>query len=304
MNTSHLKKSGALLGALVADSAALGLHWLYDQEQIARVESTGDILFRQPDSNSYENCKGYFAQGGRHAGQLSHYGESARLVAQVCADGRYDTESHRGAFYAAFGPCGSFSGYADRPTKALIAAMITDADHVNDPSGVDDDQLPGLCPVPAVFANELPRDTALGAVQVISTNEQVWVSAEILYTCLELLAKGATLKKALEASAITYSGLIPDLLSEAMALDSYQPLEAAVHFGLACHVSQGMPLAWHLLYHADSFEMAVRDNIRCGGDSCGRAMVLGAIAGMAFDIPEKMLQRFENTHQARALGKV
>lgn len=108
-----------------------------------------------------------------------------------------------------------------------------------------------------------------------------------------LVADSVSLKEALTTAAASGPGELADLLAEAMALEGYPPLDAAVHFGLACHVSQGMPLAWHLLYHADSFETVVRDNIRCGGDSCGRAMVLGAIAGMAFDIPEQMLQRLE-----------
>ena len=31
------KNSDAILGALVADAAALGLHWLYDPDRISRV---------------------------------------------------------------------------------------------------------------------------------------------------------------------------------------------------------------------------------------------------------------------------
>ena len=40
-----MNKNDAITGALVADAAGMGLHWLYDQEQIKLVESTGDILF-------------------------------------------------------------------------------------------------------------------------------------------------------------------------------------------------------------------------------------------------------------------
>lgn len=284
----QLDRMNALKGALLSDAAALGLHWLYDQEQIARVEATGNILFRQPDINIYEGRKGYFAQGGRRAGNLSHYGESARLVGELCVNGEYSTDAHRKAFFAAFGPCGSFNGYADRPTKALIARMLVDADEIKDPSGVDDDQMPGLCPLPGVFAAGLPVESAFNAVQVISTNKQVMESASIIFTCLELLIGGTPITQALEQSAQSGTGTIHDLLNEAIGQPDYQPLEMAQRFSLACHVPQGMPVAWHLLYHADSFEMAVRDNIRCGGDSCGRSMIIGSIAGLAFDIPERL----------------
>ena len=275
----------------MSDAAALGLHWLYDQEQIARVESTGSLLFRQPDNNIYEGRKGYFAQGGRQAGDLSHYGESARLVGQLCTSGQYSADTHRQAFFAAFGPCGSFNGYADRPTKALIANMLANVDDIEDPSGVDDDQLPGLSPLPGVFAAGLSAQDAFSAVQVISTNSEVMESAGIVFSCLELLSGGMPLKTALEQSALSGTGNIHALLKQALEQKAYQPLEMAQRFGLACHVPQGMPVAWHLLYHAENFEMAVRDNIRCGGDSCGRSMIVGAIAGMSFDIPDALQDR-------------
>ncbi|WP_264754791.1 ADP-ribosylglycohydrolase family protein [Marinobacter sp. LV10R510-11A] len=36
-----------------------------------------------------------------------------------------------------------------------------------------------------------------------------------------------------------------------------------------------MPVIFHILSHADSFTEAVRANIHCGGDSCGRAWIIG-----------------------------
>ncbi|MFK7858499.1 MAG: ADP-ribosylglycohydrolase family protein [Granulosicoccus sp.] len=283
----------ALSGTLVADAASLGLHWLYDQKQIAAIEDTGSVLFRQPDANAFAGRKGYFAQGGRHAGQLSHYGESARLMVEACAGGRYDSEVHRQAFFDTFGPCGSFCGYADRPTKALIARMIIEGDDLQDPSGMDDDQNPGLCPVAGVFAHGLSRDDTVRAVSVISTHDDVLDSADLLHQCLEHISGGMTLKEALKQTAHSGSSPIQQLMQEALAMDSYQPLKAALHFGMPCHVPQGMPLVWHILSHVDSFESAVRDNILCGGDSCGRAMSLGALAGLAFGIPANMLKALQ-----------
>lgn len=286
-----MNRQNALTGTLVADAAALGLHWMYDQQHIACVEATGSVLFRQPDANTYVDVKAFFAQGGRVAGQLSHYGESARLVGELCKAGSYSTAEHRNAFMKAFGPCGTFTGYADRPTKALVLRILSDVDKVVDPSGIDDDQLPGLCPVAGIFAHGLSKDTALSAVQVISTHTDVLDGADILYSCLERLLQGIPLQDALMQTASQDKGALYDLLLEALSMKTYQPLEAATQFGLACHVPQGLPLVWHLLNHADNFEAAVRDNIRCGGDSCGRAMVLGALAGLAFDIPATLHDR-------------
>lgn len=286
-----MNRSDALTGALVADAAALGLHWLYDQEHLARVASSGSVLFRQPDANVYAGVKGFFAQGGRVAGQLSHYGESARLVGQLYRSNRYSTAAHRASFLQSFGPCGTFCGYADRPTKALIGHMLSSTDDVKDPSGIDDDQMPGLCPVAGAFAGQQSVQAAIKAVQVISTNTQVMDSTQIIYTCLESLLEGVALIDALALAATSGSGDIHRQLQDALSLTPYQPQEAAVQFGLACHVPQGMPVVWHLLNHAESFETAVYDNVLCGGDSCGRAMILGAIAGVAFGVPESLVER-------------
>ena len=56
-----MNRHDALLGALVADAASLGLHWLYDQDHIKLIESTGSLLFRQPDAAHYKDKRGYFA---------------------------------------------------------------------------------------------------------------------------------------------------------------------------------------------------------------------------------------------------
>ena len=39
---------------------------------------------------------------------------------------------------------------------------------------------------------------------------------------------------------------------------------------------------------------AIRNNVMCGGGSCGRSMVLGAVAGLAFGVPEHLIERVTN----------
>ena len=50
-NNKTRNRHNALTGALVADAATMGLHWMYDQGQIGKIAETGKILFRQPDAN-------------------------------------------------------------------------------------------------------------------------------------------------------------------------------------------------------------------------------------------------------------
>lgn len=283
-----MNRHDAFSGALVADAASMGLHWLYDQEQIALIEATGSLLFRQPDANVYKDKRGAFVHGERRAGQLSHYGESARVAGAVAHDEGYSVGAHQKAFMNAFGPCGSFRGYADRPTKYVIARMLLDGDDVSAASGMDDNQMPGVCVVPGLFTAEVSDTDMLSAVKVITTNSDVLSSAKAVHSVLMQLSNGTDLKVALANAADNTEGEVGNLMREALTIDTYAPLETAQHFGLACYATHSMPLSWHLLNHAADFESAVLDNIRCGGDCCGRAMALGSIAGLAFGVPDWM----------------
>jgi len=282
-----MNKSDAVSGALIADAAAMGLHWMYDQDHIQRVAQSGDIVFRQPDAAVYEGQKSYFAHAGRLAGQSSHYGEAAQMYVDLLSSGDdYTIASHRELFLQRFGPGGSFVGYADRPTKALIARIILEQDDLEEASGADDDQLPALASVPAFFAYGGSSENLERAVRVVSNNQIAVDGAFAVMNCLELLQKGEDLSAALKKSASDCPGELGNLLSEALTNTEYDPPAAARHFGLPCHLPQGLPVVWHMLNHGRSFETVVRDNVACGGDSCGRALAVGAIAGYQQGITE------------------
>ena len=283
------ERLNALYGALVADAASMGMHWIYDQEHIKKVEETGDILFRQPDSNTYEGVKSYFAHAPKRVGEFSQYGASAQVVANVIKqNGNYDVSVHQALFFTTFGPCGSYHGFADRPTKALVARMIIDGDELPDASGSDDDQMPALVSVPALFGNSESVEALVSAVSVTNVHKDAISGARVLNDSLRRIFDGETLSDALRNSANSAETELAALLNESLQHAEYKPLEIAQHFGMACHMKQGLPVVWHLLSHAKDYESVVRDNIRCGGDSCGRSMAVGAIAGLVFGIPESM----------------
>ena len=56
-----------ILGALVADAASMGLHWIYDQARIKDVALDAPE-FMQPDPKNYDGVPAYFAHRNRAAG--------------------------------------------------------------------------------------------------------------------------------------------------------------------------------------------------------------------------------------------
>lgn len=55
----------AVLGALVADAASLGLHWLYDAGRLRDLQLDGPLAFRSPNQASYAGVAAYFAHSGK-----------------------------------------------------------------------------------------------------------------------------------------------------------------------------------------------------------------------------------------------
>lgn len=110
-----------VLGALVADAATMGLHWLYDQDRIAQIAPEAPE-FLDADPAHFEGFPGYFAHGGRKAGELSQYGEQALVLtrALVANAGKYDRHVYADHFRAHFGYGGKFVGYIDHATRDTL----------------------------------------------------------------------------------------------------------------------------------------------------------------------------------------
>ena len=107
-----------ILGALVADAATMGLHWVYDQDHIAQL-APDDPAFVPPDAANYAGVPGYFAHAARHTGQNSQYGEQLKVMQNALAagDGVFKAANFVTAFQAHFGYGGAYVGYIDHATR-------------------------------------------------------------------------------------------------------------------------------------------------------------------------------------------
>lgn len=117
-------------GAFIADAAALGLHWIYAQPRIRR--AGGDAPeFTEPDSANYEGVPSYFAHAGKHAGDLSMYGETALVMLRsVEENGSADAQHYARAFHEHFGFGGQYVGYIDSPTRETLTNQIRYGDEL------------------------------------------------------------------------------------------------------------------------------------------------------------------------------
>lgn len=281
-------RASVVLGALVADAAAMGLHWLYDPDRIANIAQRLEPMFLPADQQHFEGAKGYFAHAGKRAGELSQYGAALALAmgSLTTTDGRADVADYQKRYAAFFGPGGDWKGYVDRPTRGTLANLSTKDDDTPEISGIDDDQMPAFSVVPAVVAagpgSPSLEDDVIKMVRVTNDNPLATEAALIVARTASALLRGEDLPTTLTHQAEAAGEVLQPLLREALAADDRTSVDIAGHFGRACHVQQGLPVVFHIAKHAESYESAIRTNVLAGGDSCGRSMALGAILGARF----------------------
>lgn len=276
--------TAAILGALVADSATLGLHWLYDPVRIAEIEASRGLVFLQPAAADYAGTKGYFAHVGKAAGDSSGYGEVCLLMLKHLAQhGGFKRVEYQTEYRAHFGPGGAFVGYIDAPTRLTLRTLLPlEPAAFPAASGADDDQLPALAPLPPLVAAHAGTLAALlerveQVVRVTNHNDLAVAAAQCAAAALFEVLRGASLAQAL-AGALPFAGeTLRPLLEQALAVQALDSVAVAERFGLACHVAQGLPVIFHIARHAPDYRSAIEANIRAGGDNCGRAIMLGAL---------------------------
>ncbi|MEZ5932045.1 MAG: ADP-ribosylglycohydrolase family protein [Alphaproteobacteria bacterium] len=282
-------RAAVVLGALVADAAAMGLHWLYDADRLAEIAARREPVFLDADQRHFEGVQGYFAHEGKQAGELSQYGATLTLAmaSLIATGGRFAAADYQKRYLAFFGPGGSWKGYIDRPTRGTLAnlgsAIGEDTPEV---SGVDDDQLPALSPVPALVAAgpdaaDLEQQVT-SLVRVTNDNPLALEAALITARLIRAMLAEEKVSTALEREAEHAGEVLQPLLRKALASKNRSSVDLAGDIGRACHVQQGLPVVFHIVSHASSFREATRSNVLAGGDSCGRSMALGALLGARF----------------------
>ncbi|WP_371170251.1 ADP-ribosylglycohydrolase family protein [Aliiroseovarius sp. 2305UL8-7] len=300
--SSNQRISDAIFGALVADAAALGLHWIYDEGRIANiVKNQHGFAFLEPDPANYEGVPAYFAHVTRKAGQGSQYGAAlVGALEYLAQDGRSaDAKGYQTSFISRFGPGGSFNGYIDRPTRDALT-KITAEDTA--PSGGEDNQLPALSAVLA--AHHLGDELWKPLQSVTHANPVALAAGTLLVKLLSDLDTGGNVQDALRRSADQAPEPFKGGLRAALQADTSDSVVYGGTTGRACYLTEGLPLAFHILHNASDYTDAVRRNILAGGDSCGRALVIGAVMGAAHgvsDIPLDWVLRLEDGRRLWAL---
>ncbi len=149
--------------------------------------------------------------------------------------------------------------------------------HLIPESGADDMQLPAVTKLPPLVTGYCGSEKLMvvteAAVRVTNHNDEAVAWGRCAATLLDQLFQGEPMAAALESA----ESEAPDQesLGNARSGASLDAIKAGDTFGRTCYLNEAMPVIFHILSHAGSFAEAARANIKCGGDSCGRAWIIG-----------------------------
>lgn len=279
------KNAELLLGALVADAACLGLHWIYDVDIIADIAArqNGTSAFTPIDPRNFEKVK-TFAHKDRRDGMFTQIGEVLHLTIQSmnANGGTFDVAAYQSAFAAFFGAGGDYHGFMDKPTKGALANIAAGVS----PSGIDDNQTPALTRLPAIlvgYHGQENRNAMIkAAMEVTNVNTEASVFNDVFADLTTRIMNDEPLDTALVAAANgADESARADLLNALNTTEDDTVIFAGLNglMGRACYLAAAAPVMFHILARSTSYQDAIERNIRAGGDSAGRAILIGAIFG-------------------------
>jgi ADP-ribosylglycohydrolase len=307
--TTEDRLQGTVWGQFVGDAATLGTHWIYDlAEQKARYPE-GVHGFEAPREGHY-----HF---GKRPGDQTHYGDGALVFLEsLASEGKFDPSAFGRAFVEKFRP-GVYSGHIDHATKGTLEnfddfTRVNPVDKFDFQQGADDDQLATASRLAALVVR-YKNDPNL--IKLVEQTTRVCQNNHVAIACMKFnalllsqLLDGVDVQSALAYAEENIGSIEPKFgqqirmqVEQAREFTGKEVTAATLAFGQACPLPQSFPSSVHaLLKHPDNFEEAILAVLCAGGDSAGRAAMVGAWLGAHLGIsaiPESWRRRL--THADR-----
>ena len=268
------KAEAMVWASLCADSLALGAHWIYDTDRLAREFGRVETL-RKPWSGSHHK--------GKERGEFTHYGDQTMvLLESVAARGGFDAADFSVRWRELFR---DYGGYLDKATLGTLENIRQGASPEEAGSGSED--LAGasrLAPLALFYRNDPDALAAAARAQTAMTHNvpEVIEAAEFFGRLTLTVLSGSPVIEAIEATAeerLTLPSL-KEFVRAGLASRDRGTLGAITEFGQACPIRKSFPSVIHLLakYENDLKEALVQSTM-AGGDSAARGMMVGLVLG-------------------------
>ena len=293
------RKRALVLASLVADSLALGAHWIYDPERISKEFGRADRLLK-PLPNSFHPAK--------EKGDFTHYGDQAFVLLESLArQGEFDIEDFSSRWRALFT---DYKGYVDQATKATLQNLGRGKKPLE--AGSSSSDLAGasrIAPLVCRYAQDLDQLVLSARDQTRMTHNHPLVveGAEFFAgVCWRILQGEGPVSAIRKLADDKYqSSPLGEWVGKGLESRDEESVAAIGRFGRSCHVDEAFCGIIHLIarYEKDLKEALIQC-VMAGGDSAGRGMMTGMVLGAYLGsqtLPEEWVSGLKRGKEIRAL---
>ena len=279
------KQSGLLFGSYCADALSLGVHWIYDPNELA--QKHGRIThYKAPGPDSYHPHK--------QAGDQGHVGDQALCLLNFLIKEKAWNPSHFMEDWLGMWP--DYNDYVDGATKTTLAHVQNQTDKTQ--GGSDSVEIAGparIAPLIAFLSNSSEEEVVRASVEqtmLTHRSKEAEESAIFLAKSGYQLIHGANLLDTLNETAPEWA------LKKTNSVLSENTVDAITKLGPACSISSALPSVLYLaMKYGDDTENAFIENAMAGGDNCARGLALGILLGAAnglSSIPEHWVENLNS----------
>ena len=278
MNELKNKQAGLLFGSFCADALSLGVHWIYDANELAQKHGrvTG---YQAPGPDSYHPHK--------QAGDQGHVGDQALcLLTFLKREKRWDTVAFMDEW---LGMWPTYNDYIDGATKTTLGNIQNQTDKTQ--GGSDSVEIAGparIAPLVSFLAQAPENEVVQAAIEqtkLTHRSPEAEETASFLAKASYRLIHGARLEDTVRETAPEWA------LKSANSVLPQNAVDAIAKLGPACSISSALPSVIYLaLKHGENTKIALIENAMAGGDNCARGLALGMLLGAAngyTSIPEQ-----------------
>jgi len=263
-----------VLASFVADSLALGVHWIYDVHRIEKEFGRLDNPLK-PGPDSYHATK--------DKGDFTHYGDQAFvLLESVAAKGKFDPEDFSARWRSLFK---DYHGYFDQATKGTLQNLSLGKSFQD--AGSPSNELAGASRIASlVFCYRDDLDNLVEAsrtqTRMTHNNALVIAGAEFFARVCWKVLKGASPISAM--TDVTREGFektpLSDWVRQGVESRKQESVPTILRYGQTCHVDEAFAGVVHLIAkYEEDLKEALTQSVMAGGDSAGRGMLVGMVLG-------------------------
>jgi len=260
------KAKELILASLIADSYCLSSHWIYDEKQLATLNTNWEELGNP--------CAIWHK--GKKAGEFTHYGDQIDILYQyILENNDFDLEKYIPYWK---NKMEIYEGYIDGATKKTLENLNANKEF---PCGSDSSDLSIIGRMAPLLLVSNSKDEFLSNVEKlvkVTHNSPIAIEsskffAKVLMDVLDDIEMIESIKERKDE----FSSTIQSYVNEGLASANDDTFETIRRFGPACSIDEGFKGVIHLLAKYTNFKEALIKNAQAGGDNSARAMIVAIL---------------------------